>query len=129
MPARILALSVETHGSGRQLRGLQGCHALRLGPRARRVVSETSAFDGNSVWTPFHHGSQGVRTERCAAGHQKPTARGRAPVANGDGSATFRLGLRSAHGLPCLASGAFSRADARTARGIQVKQWNAWTDP
>ena len=54
-----------------ELRGLQGCHALRLGPRACRVVSETSAFGRSSVWIPFHHGSRRARAvepERCAAG-------------------------------------------------------------
>ena len=51
MPARILALCAETHVSGWQRScGLQGSHARSLGPRACRVVSETSAFDGNSVW-------------------------------------------------------------------------------
>src|SRR5271165_2575488 len=73
MPTRIRALCVETHGSGWQRScGLQGSHARSLGPRACRVVSETSAFDGNSVWIPFHHGAhrtRGVWPERCAAGH------------------------------------------------------------
>ena len=37
---------------------LQGRHALRLRPRACRVVSNTSAFDGSFVWILFQHGSE-----------------------------------------------------------------------
>ena len=106
-----------------ELQVLQGCHALKLEPRACRVVSETPAFDGNSVWIPFYDGSHRTRgsgPNAARGGASSPTARSRTPVINRDGSATFRLGLRSTQALAWLHCGAYSLADVRTAKQLKL---------